>query len=74
MLSYTDEQYERARRYVEDMKKHRQRIYWKGKESMSDEELIYSYIAHKILSGFYNHYDPSIAARQILEMKNHTTA
>jgi len=56
------------------MKKHRQRIYWKGKESMSDEELIYSYIAHKILSGFYNHYDPSIAARQILEMKNHTTA
>jgi len=45
MLSYTDEQYERARRYVEDMKKHRQRIYWKGKESMSDEELIYSYIA-----------------------------
>jgi len=71
-LSYTDEQYERAKRYVDDMKKYPNRIYWRGKKGMTDEELIYSHIAHKILSGFYNHYDPSIAARQIIEMTNQT--
>lgn len=70
VLNYTDEQYERAKRYVEDMKRHPQRVYWMGKKNKSDEELIISHIAHKILSGFYNNYDPSFAKRQILDMKN----
>lgn len=70
VLNYTDEQYERAKRYVEDMKRHPQRVYWLGKKNKSDEELIISHIAHKILSGFYNNYDPSFAKRQILDMKN----
>lgn len=70
VLNYTDEQYERAKRYVEDMKKHPLRVYWLGKKDKSDEELIISHIAHKILSGFYNNYDPSFAKRQILDMKN----
>lgn len=70
VLTYTDEQYERAKRYVEDMKRHRNRVFWIGKEGKSDEELIISHIAHKILSGFYNNYDPSIARSQIKDMKN----
>ena len=70
VLNYTDEQYERAKRYVEDMKRHPNRVYWIGKRNKSDEELIISHIAHKILSGFYNNYDPSFAKRQILDMKN----
>lgn len=70
VLTYNDEQYERAKRYVEDMKRHPNRVFWIGKEGKSDEELIISHIAHKILSGFYNNYDPSIARSQIKGMKN----
>lgn len=70
VLNYTDEQYKRAKKYVEDMKKHPKRVYWIGKQKKSDEELIISHIAHKILSGFYNNYDPSFAKKQILDMKN----
>lgn len=73
-LTYSDEQYERARAYVEDMKRHRNRVYWVGKEGKSDEELIIAHIAHKILSGFYNNYDPSIARNQIKEMRNARSA
>lgn len=69
-LTYTDEHYNKAVEYVNDMKKHPKRIYWQGKEEKSDEELILSHIAHRILSGFYNNYDPSIAKRQIVEMHN----
>ena len=69
-LNYTDDQYTKAKEYVEDMKKHPQRVFWLGKEGKSDEELIISHIAHKILSGFYNNYDPSYATRQIRGMKN----
>lgn len=69
-LTYSDDQYENAKKYVEDMKKHPQRVYWLGKEEKSDEELIMSHIAHRILSGFYNNYDPSIARTQIRGMKN----
>ena len=69
-LSYTEDQYNLARAYVNDMKKHPNRVYWIGKEGKSDEELILSHIAHKILSGFYNNYDPSFAKQQILGMKN----
>ncbi len=69
-LTYSDDQYEHAKTYVEDMKKHPQRVFWIGKEGKSDEELIMSHIAHKILSGFYNNYDPSIARSQIRDMRN----
>ena len=68
-LSYTDEQYVQARNYVEDMKKHKNRIFWLGKESMSDDELILSHLAHRILSGFYNAYD-GYGSSAILEMMN----
>ena len=70
VLNYTQEQYQKARAYVEDMKKHPERVYWVGKEGKSDEELIISHIAHKILSGFYNNYDPAFARKQIIDMKN----
>jgi len=70
VLNYTNEQYNKAKAYVEDMKNHPKRVFWIGKEGKSDEELIISHIAHKILSGFYNNYDPSFAKRQIVDMKN----
>ena len=60
----------RAVEYVNDMKRHPQRVYWDGKEGKTDEELVYSHIAHKILSGFYNNYDPSFARQQIRDMQN----
>ena len=68
-MSYTDEQYVQAKAYVEDMKKHRDRVYWVGKEGKSDDELILGHIAHKILSGFYNAYD-GYGSAAILEMIN----
>ena len=67
-LVYTEEMYEHAREYVEDMKRHPKRVFWHGKEGKSDEELILSQIAHRILSGFYNNYDPSIARKNIMDM------
>lgn len=73
-LTYSEDQYERAKKYVEDMKRHPKRVYWIGKEGKSDEELIMSHIAHKILSGFYNNYDPSIARTQIKDMRNKPAA
>ncbi len=69
-LSYTEEQYQKAIEYIKDMKRHPQRVFWIGKEGKSDEELIYSHIAHKILSGFYNNYDPLFASKQIMDMIN----
>jgi len=72
-LSYSEQQYQKAIEYIEDMKKHPKRVFWIGKKGKSDEELIYSHIAHKILSGFYNNYDPSFATRQIMEMTNKET-
>ena len=68
-ISYTDEQYIQAKAYVEDMKKHKDRIFWIGKEGLSDDELILGHIAHKILSGFYNAYD-GYGSGAILEMIN----
>ena len=69
-LSYSEQQYQKAMEYIEDMKKHPKRVFWIGKKGKSDEELIYSHIAHKILSGFYNNYDPAFASRQIIDMIN----
>ena len=68
-ISYTEDQYERAKAYVEDMKRNRMRVFWRGKENKSDEELIISQIAHRILSGFYNNYDPTYARQQIKDME-----
>ncbi len=69
-LTFTEDQYQKAKAYIEDMKKHPNRVFWRGKKGKSDEELILSHIAHKILSGFYNNYDPSFAKQQILDMEN----
>ncbi|RLD23499.1 MAG: hypothetical protein DRI71_05160 [Bacteroidetes bacterium] len=71
-LTFTDDQYENAKIYVEDMKKHPKRVFWIGKNDKSDEELILSQIAHRILSGFYNNYDPYFARIQIQSMQNQT--
>jgi tripartite-type tricarboxylate transporter receptor subunit TctC len=68
-MSYTDEQYIQAKAYVEDMKKHKDRVFWIGKEGKNDDELILGHIAHKILSGFYNAYD-GYGSAAILEMIN----
>ncbi|UII21208.1 hypothetical protein [Fulvivirga ligni] len=72
-LNYTQEQYEKAKAYVADMKRHPQRVFWIGKRGKSDEELIISHIAHKILSGFYNNYDPYFAKNQIINMTSMKT-
>jgi hypothetical protein len=69
-LNFTDEQYDKAVEYVDDMKRHPKRVYWLGNEGKSDQELVYSHIAHRILSGFYNNYDPSYARRQIVGMSS----
>jgi len=66
-ITSTDEQYTRAKYYVEDMKRHPDRIFWRGKEGKSDDELIIEQIAHRILSGFYND-DPLTAGKQIMRM------
>jgi hypothetical protein len=73
-LTFTTEQYQHAAEYIQDMKKHPKRVFWIGKEGKTDEELIYSQIAHRILSGFYNNYDPSFARRQIVDMTNRKSA
>ncbi|MCK6616688.1 MAG: hypothetical protein L6Q51_03510 [Cyclobacteriaceae bacterium] len=70
-ITYTDEQFNRAKAYVEDMKRHPNRIYWRGKEGKTDQELIIEQIAHRILSGFYND-DPFTASRHIIRMDSMT--
>lgn len=66
-ITFTDEQYSRARAYVEDMKRHPNRVFWIGKKDKSDQELIVEQIAHRILSGFYND-DPFNAGKYIIRM------
>jgi hypothetical protein len=66
-ITFSNEQYERARSYVNDMKKHPARVYWKGKEGKTDEELVIEQIAHRILSGFYNN-EPFTAGKHIIRM------
>jgi len=66
-ITFSQEQYERARTYVDDMKRHPNRVYWRGKEGKTDEELVIEQIAHRILSGFYND-DPLNAGRHIIRM------
>lgn len=69
-MVYSDEQYVQAKAYIEDMKKHPDRVFWIGKEGKSDNELILGHIAHKILSGFYNAYNGYYGSTTILEMIN----
>ena len=66
-ITFTSEQYDRARQYVEDMKRHPNRVFWQGKEGKTDEELVIEQIAHQILSGFYND-DPLNARKHIIRM------
>ncbi len=66
-ITYTDDQYNRAKEYVEDMRRHPNRVFWRGKEGKTDQELIVEQIAHRILSGFYND-DPLTAGRYIIKM------
>ena len=66
-ITFTDDQYNRAKNYVDDMKRHPNRIFWRGKEGKTDDELVIEQIAHRILSGFYND-DPISAGRQIVRM------
>ena len=69
-ITYTEEQYEQAKQYIADMKQHPDRVFWVGKENMSDDELILSHIAHRILSGFYNSYNGWYGSSVILDMIN----
>jgi tripartite-type tricarboxylate transporter receptor subunit TctC len=71
-ITFTDDQYSHAKSYVEDMKKHPQRVFWQGKEGKTEEELVVEQIAHRILSGFYNN-DPFNASRHILRMDSMTS-
>ncbi len=72
-ISFTEDQYLHAKAYVDDMKRHRQRVFWVGKENKTDEELVIEQIAHRILSGFYNN-DPYRAAKQIMRMDSMASA
>src|SRR3954465_7569985 len=72
-ITFTQEQYIHAKAYVDDMKKHPQRVFWQGKEKKTDDELVIEQIAHRILSGFYND-DPFNAGRHIMRMDSMVTA
>jgi len=69
-LTFSQDQYKDAKDYVQDMKRHPKRVFWIGKENKSEEELIYSVIAHRILSGFYNIRNARYTNAHILGMTN----
>lgn len=71
-ITYSVDQYLHAKNYVEDMKRHRNRVFWLGKENKNDEELIIEQITHRILSGFYND-DPLRARKHIIKMDSAIT-
>jgi hypothetical protein len=68
-ITFTAEQYQHAKSYVDDMKRHPNRVFWRGKLGKSDEELVIEQITHRILSGFYND-DPLNAAKHIMRMES----
>jgi hypothetical protein len=68
-ITFTDDQFDRAKNYVDDMKRHPNRVFWRGKEGKTDQELIIEQIAHRILSGFYND-DPLNASKYIVRMES----
>jgi len=69
-LTFTRDQFTDAVTYVEDMKRHPKRVFWIGKENQSDKQLIYSTMAHRILSGIYNIHNARYGHSQILNMTN----
>lgn len=69
-LTYTKEQYAEALDYIKDMKRHPKRVFWQGKQDHQEEDLVYSVIAHRILSGFYNMNNAQYSHAQILGMTN----
>lgn len=72
-IEFTNDQYQHAKRYVDDMKRHPNRIFWRGKKGKSDQELIIEQITHRILSGFY-HDDPFRAGMHIIKMDSAISA
>lgn len=72
-ITFTDDQFQHAQAYVADMKRHPNRVFWRGKEGKSDDELVIEQIAHRVLSGFYND-DPFRASRHIIKMDSMTMA
>ena len=72
-IEFSEDQYQHAKRYVDDMKRHPNRIFWRGKQGKTDQELIIEQITHRILSGFY-HDDPFSAGRQIVKMDSAISA
>jgi hypothetical protein len=72
-ITFTDDQYNRAKAYVEEMRRHPQRVFWRGKEGKSEQELVVEQIAHRILSGFYNN-EPYEAGKHILRMDSMASA
>ena len=70
-ITFSQDQYQHARSYVEDMKRHPQRVYWRGKEEKTEDELVIEQIAHRVLSGFYNN-EPFKAGKQIMRMDSMT--
>ena len=72
-ITFTDDQFQHARAYVADMRRHPNRVFWRGKEGKSDDELVIEQIAHRVLSGFYND-DAYRAARHIIKMDSMTMA
>ncbi len=72
-ITFTDDQFQHARAYVADMKRHPNRVFWRGKEGKSEDELVIEQIAHRVLSGFYND-DAYRAARHIIKMDSMTMA
>lgn len=70
-ITFSDDQFNHAKSYVDDMKRHPQRVFWRGKEGKTDDELIVEQITHRILSGFYNN-DPYNASKHIVRMESMT--
>jgi tripartite-type tricarboxylate transporter receptor subunit TctC len=68
-ITFTDDQFKHAKSYVEEMRRHPQRVFWRGKEGKTDDELIVEQIAHRILSGFYN-TDTYKASQHIVRMES----
>jgi hypothetical protein len=66
-ITFTEEQFNHAKSYVNDMKKHPNRVFWKGKQGKTDDELIIEQITHRILSGFYKDNTPT-AGKHIIRM------
>ncbi len=72
-ITFTEDQFQHAKAYVDDMKRHPNRVFWRGKTNKSDDELVIEQIAHRVLSGFYND-DPFNASRHIMRMDSMTMA